>query len=55
MTVSELLIALFALLLAGLLMPLPHGVRMALFLALIALSVLTFLGGGMHAILSVFS
>ena len=54
MTESELLIALFALLLAALLLPLPHGLRTALFLALAAVSALTFLGGGMRFLLSAF-
>jgi hypothetical protein len=48
MTVAQLIIAAFALLLGGLLLPLPSGARTALFLALIVLGVLTFIGGGMQ-------
>ena len=54
MTLSQFLIAMFALLIGGLALPLPYGARMAIFLALIALCVLTFLGGGMHYFLRMF-
>jgi hypothetical protein len=54
MTTTEFLIAVFALLSGGLLLPLSSGLRAALFLLLIALSVLTFLGGGMQYIASLF-
>ena len=54
MTLSQLIIALFALLIGGLLLPLPSGARMGLFLALTALAVLTFLGGGVHYLLRMF-
>ena len=54
MTLSQLIIALFALLIGGLLLPLPYGARMGLFLALTALAVLTFLGGGVHYLLRMF-
>jgi hypothetical protein len=54
MTVSQLLIALFALLIAGLCLPLPYGARMALFLALTALAVLTFIGTGMQYTMTMF-
>jgi hypothetical protein len=54
MTVTQFLFALFALLIVGLMLPLPYGVRMGLFLALIALGIMTFIGGGMHYILSPF-
>ena len=54
MTLSQFLIALFAVLIGGLLLPLPYGARMALFLALTALAVLTFIGGGMHYFLTMF-
>jgi len=54
MTLSQLIIALFALLIGGLLLPLPYGTRMGLFLALTALAVLTFLGGGVHYLLRMF-
>ena len=48
MTVTELLFALFVLLLCGLALPLSHGARMFIFLALAALGVLTFIGAGVH-------
>lgn len=54
MTLSQFLIALFALLIAGLCLPLPYGARMALFLMLTALAVLTFIGGGMHWVMTMF-
>ena len=54
MTRSQLIIAAFALLIGGLLLPLGHGWRSALFLALIALTVLTFLGGGMQYFMGLF-
>jgi len=54
MTTAQFLIALFACLIGGLMLPLSHGLRSALFLALVALAVLTFLGGGMQQVLSVF-
>jgi hypothetical protein len=54
MTLAQFLIALFAVLIGGLLLPLPHGARMGLVLALIALAVLSFLGGGMHYFLRMF-
>jgi hypothetical protein len=54
MTVSQFIIALFALLIAGLTLPLPYAARMALFLALTALAVLTFIGGGMHYVMTMF-
>ena len=54
MTATEFVIAAFALVIGGLLLPLPSGWRMALVLALIALSVLTFLGGSMQWIASIF-
>ena len=54
MTTAQFLIAAFALLIGGLLLPLSSGVRAALFLALIALAMMTFLGGGMQYISSTF-
>ena len=48
MTLTEILFAVFALLIIGLCLPLSYAARMALFLALIAVGVLTFLGGGMQ-------
>lgn len=54
MTTTQFLIAIFALLFGGLLLPLSSGLRAALFLVLIALSVMTFLGGGMQYIANLF-
>jgi hypothetical protein len=54
MTVTQLLIVVFAVLIGGLLLPLPSGARSALFLALIVLGVLTFVGGGMQYIIGLF-
>lgn len=52
MPTEELLIAAFALLIGGLLLPLPHGARMTLILALIALGVMSFVGGGIQYLMS---
>ncbi len=52
MTLTQIVIGVFALLIGGLMLPLSSGVRSALFLALITLGVLTFLGGGMQYFLS---
>ena len=54
MTTTQLVISAFAVLIGALLLPLPSGVRSGLFLALIALAVLTFLGGGMQYFISLF-
>ena len=54
MTEAQLVIAAFALLVGGLCLPLPSGVRSGLFLALIALGVLTFIGGGMQYVIHLF-
>ena len=54
MTTTQLVISAFAVLIGALMLPLPSGVRSGLFLALIALAVLTFLGGGMQYITSLF-
>ena len=54
MTTTQAIMAAFAILLVGLALPLPSGIRSGLFLALVALAVLTFLGGGMHYITSRF-
>lgn len=54
MTTSQFLIAAFALVMGGLLLPLPSGARTALFLLLIGMAVLTLLGGGMQYIGSLF-
>jgi hypothetical protein len=54
MTTIQFLIAAFALAVGGLLLPLSSELRSALFLALVALAVLTFLGGGMQYITGLF-
>ncbi|MGE5269680.1 MAG: hypothetical protein ACM3JG_08420 [Thiohalocapsa sp.] len=54
MTTAQFIIAAFAVLLGGLLLPLSSGLRSALFLALIALVVMTFIGGGMQYVASLF-
>lgn len=54
MTLSQFVIAMFALLIGGLLLPLPDGARMALFLLLVTLGVLAFLGGGMQYVVGLF-
>jgi hypothetical protein len=54
MTTSQFVIAAFALLIGALMLPLSYGVRMALFLLLIGLGIMTFLGGGMQYIASLF-
>jgi hypothetical protein len=54
MTVAQFVIAVFALLIGALMLPLSHGVRSALFLLLIGLAVMTFVGGGMHYVSTLF-
>jgi hypothetical protein len=54
MTTTQAIMAAFAILLIGLALPLPSGIRSGLFLALVALAVLTFLGSGMHYITRMF-
>jgi len=54
MTTTQAIMSAFAVLIIGLALPLPSGIRSGLFLALVALAVLTFLGGGMHYITSLF-
>jgi hypothetical protein len=54
MTTTQIVMSAFAVLIGGLMLPLPSGIRSGLFLALVALAVLTFLGGGMHYITSLF-
>ncbi len=54
MTLTQFLVALFALVIGGLMLPLSYGVRAALFLILTALSVLTFIGGGMQYVMRLF-
>jgi hypothetical protein len=54
MTTIQFLISVFAVLIGGFLLPLASEIRSALFLALVALGVLTFLGGGMQYITRLF-
>jgi hypothetical protein len=54
MTTIQIVMLVFAVLLGGLMLPLPSGIRSGFFLALVALAVLTFLGGGMQYITSMF-
>lgn len=54
MTTAQLVISAFAVLIGALLLPLSYAARMFLFLLLIALTVLTLLGGGMQYIASLF-
>lgn len=54
MTIAELLIAAFAILLGGLMLPLSYGMRVAIFLALAVLAVLTFIGAGVNHYLGSF-
>lgn len=48
LTLTQVLIGLFALIVFGLLLPLSSGKRSALLVALIILGVLTFIGGSTH-------
>jgi hypothetical protein len=54
LTKTEIVVFAFALLLGGLLLPLSHGARSALVLALIALVVFTLVGGGMDYVANLF-
>ena len=54
MQASEFVIAMFALLIGALLLPLSYGMRSALFLLLIGLAVMTLIGGGMQWMASIF-
>jgi hypothetical protein len=54
MTTTQILIAAFALVIGGLLLPLPSGARAALFLLLIGMAVLSFIGGGLQYLSSMF-
>ena len=54
MTVTQILFIAFGVLIIGLMLPFSYGVRMAFFLALTALAVVTFLGGGAHYLMSMF-
>jgi hypothetical protein len=55
MTIAQFVIAVFALLIGALALPLSSGVRSALFLLLIGLGVMTFIGGGMQYVASLFN
>ena len=52
MTIIQGIVLVFALLIFGLMLPLPSGWRTALYLALIMLGVLTFIGGGVQYAIS---
>jgi hypothetical protein len=54
MTITDGILIAFALLIGGILLPVSSGVRSTLVLALIALTVLAALGGGMHYVLGFF-
>ncbi len=54
MTTTQFVISVFAILIGALLLPLSYVARMFLFLLLIGLAVLTFIGGGMQYIASLF-
>jgi hypothetical protein len=54
MTTTQLLTLVFVTLIVALMLPWSHAVRMGIFVALIALAALTFLGGGAHFFLSMF-
>ena len=54
MTTTQFLIAVFALVICGLMLPLSYAVRVGLFLLLIGLVVMTLLGGGMHFMANMF-
>jgi hypothetical protein len=54
MTTAQFIIAMFALVIGGLLLPLPGGARSALWLMLIVLCVLTLIGGGMQYVVDIF-
>lgn len=51
MTNTQIVVTAFVVLIGGLLLPLPHGARMALVLALVALAVMTLLGGGVQYVI----
>ena len=54
MTLEQGIIILFVLLIGGMALPVPHGFRTALFVALVAYSALVLVGGGMEYLLSMF-
>jgi hypothetical protein len=55
MSVTQILFIVFGALIIGLMLPFSYAVRMAIFLALTALGVVTFLGGGAYYIMSMFN
>ena len=55
MTTPQIILVAFAVLIIGIILPVSSGVRSALVLALIALSVLTFIGGGMQYLVHFFN
>ena len=54
MTTQQSLIVAFVVLIIGLMLPVGSGIRSAIFLALIALTVITFIGGVMQYLLNMF-
>ena len=54
MTTAQLIIAVFALLIGGLMLPLSYAARSFLFLLLIGLAVMTLVGGGMQYVKALF-
>jgi hypothetical protein len=54
MTITQFIIAVFALLIGALALPLSSAVRGGLFLLLIGLAVATFIGGGMQYVAHLF-
>ena len=54
MTIAQFVIAVFAVLIGALALPLSSGVRAGLFLLLIGLAVMTFIGGGMQYVARLF-
>jgi hypothetical protein len=54
MDTTEIVVAAFAVLIGGLLLPLSHGWRWTLILALAALSIMTLLGGGAQYVATLF-
>jgi hypothetical protein len=54
LTKTQIVVVAFVLLLGGLLLPLSHGARQTLVLALIALAVFTLVGGGLDYVTSLF-
>ena len=55
MTTKEYIIIAYGILIIGLVLPFSYAVRMGIFLLLVGLTVMVFLGGGMHWIASLFT